>query len=114
MLDSVLTIYFDMLTLEQACLPYVLPILDGIETGKNVYEVFPVVGQVLYGVFGSTLAVFTNVPFLSFGVFIALTFAARNQELPRLVRFSIQQAILLDIGLIIFGLLAGITKVCIR
>jgi hypothetical protein len=64
---------------QQACLPYVLPLLDGIEQGRNIYAIVPALGTALYTVLGSTLAIYKGVPFLSFGVFIALTFAARNQ-----------------------------------
>jgi hypothetical protein len=64
---------------QQACLPYVLPLLDGVGQGRNIYALVPALGTALYTVLGSTLAIYKGVPFLSFGVFIALTFAARNQ-----------------------------------
>jgi hypothetical protein len=67
------------MNVQQACLPYVLPLLDGIEQGRNIYAIVPALGTALYTVLGSTLAIYKGVPFLSFGVFIALTFAARNQ-----------------------------------
>eukprot|EP00612_Vaucheria_litorea_P002050 CAMPEP_0171458198 /NCGR_PEP_ID=MMETSP0945-20130129/3976_1 /TAXON_ID=109269 /ORGANISM="Vaucheria litorea, Strain CCMP2940" /LENGTH=163 /DNA_ID=CAMNT_0011983965 /DNA_START=166 /DNA_END=657 /DNA_ORIENTATION=+ len=93
-----------------SCFPYILPILDGINSGRNIYEIYPEVKDSIYGVLGSTLALWNGIPFLGFGVFLAFTFAARNQELPRLVRFSLQQAIIIDITLIVFGLLGDLTK----
>jgi hypothetical protein len=64
---------------QQACFPYILPLLDGVGQGRNIYALVPALGTALYTVLGSTLAIYKGVPFLSFGVFIALTFAARNQ-----------------------------------
>ncbi|KAG5180577.1 hypothetical protein JKP88DRAFT_349485 [Tribonema minus] len=93
-----------------ACFPYILPVLDGVGSGRNVYAAVPAVGEAVYGVLGPALAIWNGVPFLGFGVFLAFTFAARNTELSRLVRFSLQQAILIDIALIVLGLLENVTK----
>ena len=46
------------------------------------------------------MALLNVIPFGSFIVFLGLSSASRNPELPRFVRFSMQQAVLLDIALI--------------
>jgi len=47
---------------------------------------------------------FQSSPFSGFILFIGLSVFTRNTALPRFVRFNIQQALLLDIALIIPGL----------
>ncbi|CAM9261617.1 unnamed protein product [Phaeothamnion confervicola] len=85
-------------------LPYALPFLDGVDYGRYIYALAPGLGEAVYSVFGSTIALWKGTPLVAFGAFIGLTFLARNQSLPRFVRFNVQQAILLDIGLIICNL----------
>ena len=50
--------------------------------------------------FAPFVALLNVIPFGSFIVFLGLSSASRNPELPRFVRFSMQQAVLLDIALI--------------
>jgi Chloroplast import apparatus Tic20-like len=45
--------------------------------------------------------------------FIVLNFLSNNLQINRLVRFNLQQAILVDVGLIVPGLLSGIAAVII-
>ena len=51
---------------------------------------------------------FQSSPFSGFVLFIGLSFFTRNSGLPRFVRFNIQQALLLDIALIIPGLFGAV------
>ncbi|CAM9403077.1 unnamed protein product [Chrysoparadoxa australica] len=89
--------------------PYTLPFLDGVEKGANIYRLVPGLNQAVYGTLGPILSLWDG-PFLSFGFFLGLTFLSRNPELPRYLRFNMQQAVLLDISLIIGSLLESLLK----
>lgn len=81
------------------CLPYVLPLADGFEWGRYVFEQIPLLALPFVPLF--PVMSFLNAPFVSFGIFIFLfSFVARNPEYSRFVRFNTLQAIYLDIALI--------------
>lgn len=81
-----------------------MPLLDGIEEGKNLFRVLPELKSVVYTVLAPPLALWDNVPFLPLVTFILLTIIAREQNTSRFVRFNIQQAILVDVLSIVLGL----------
>ena len=83
-----------------ACACYLLPLSDVLPFGQYVFTDFPLLGLVLVGPFAPFVAILNAIPFGSFIVFLGLSSASRNPELPRFVRFSMQQAVLLDIALI--------------
>lgn len=90
-------------------LPYLFPLLDSVQYGRyllNTEESNPLVRilTIFYNVY-------ENVPFSGLIAFFALSVLSNNMRLNRLVRFNIQQAIFLDIGLIVPGLLGGIGTV---
>lgn len=89
--------------------PYILPLVDGIPTGYFIYKRFPELKTVVYGLLGGPIAFF-NIPFAPLILFFGFSFLSRNPSLPRSVRFNMQQAILLDIALIIPGLFSGLGK----
>jgi len=66
--------------------------------GDLAYQFLPVVNA------------FQSVPFAGLVLFIGLSTFTRNTGLSRFVRFNIQQAILLDILIVIPGILSGATK----
>lgn len=87
---------------------YLLPLLDGFPYGAYIYQSVPPVGEVAY-TFLPFVNAFQSVPFAGFVLFIGLSTFTRNMNLSRFVRFNIQQAILLDILIIIPGILSGAT-----
>mmetsp|Transcript_40078 Transcript_40078/g.51669 ORF Transcript_40078/g.51669 Transcript_40078/m.51669 type:complete len:225 (+) Transcript_40078:125-799(+) len=91
-------------------LPYMLPILDGVEFGTFIYQRFPAYKMAVIGVLGTPMAIFRAIPFSTLIFFFGLSFLSRNPNISRTVRFNMQQAILLDIALIIPGLFGGLGK----
>ena len=88
---------------------YILPVLDGFQYGAYVYNTIPPVGAIAYQMVPFVNA-FNSVPFSGLILFFGLSYFTRNTGLSRFVRFNIQQAILLDIFLLIpsfFGGAAG-------
>jgi len=85
-----------------------MPLLDGIPYGKFVFAKVPELARVLLGPLTPLLVIYRGVPFVAFGVFLALYFAVvRNGNISRFIRWNTQQAILIDILLIVPQLLLG-------
>mmetsp|Transcript_9579 Transcript_9579/g.25602 ORF Transcript_9579/g.25602 Transcript_9579/m.25602 type:complete len:228 (-) Transcript_9579:535-1218(-) len=85
-----------------ACAVYLVPLLDSLSFGRYVFTKVPIVADVLLLPLAPVLAIYRGIPFFAFGVFLALyILVVRNTELPRFVRFNTQQALTLDIALII-------------
>lgn len=88
-----------------ACLPYLLPVLDGDRYGRFIFAAFPPLGiadAILLGPFHS---IYNIIPFAQLIAFFGLSFLSRNPEISRSVRFNMQQALILDIMLIFPSLL---------
>ena len=85
----------------KACIPYLLPLLDGEVFGRYIYERIPPLGF-LDGLFiGPLYSVYSHVPFLGLILFIALTLGTRgNTNMPRGLRFNAQQAAMIDFFLV--------------
>jgi hypothetical protein len=87
-------------------LPYLLPFLDALPYGKPLLSqigdsnFFVQLVAVLYNLYN-------QIPFSGLVAFFALNIISNNLQLNRLIRFNLQQAILLDIALIIPGVLGG-------
>lgn len=88
-----------------SCLPYVLPLLDGERYGRYLFYLVPGLGLADSLLLGPFKILYTGIPFAQFIAFIGLSILSRNPELPRSLRFNLQQALLLDIALIFPGLL---------
>ncbi|MCD8488226.1 MAG: hypothetical protein LRZ84_16175 [Desertifilum sp.] len=87
-----------------ACLPYLLPLLDGLMFGRFLLMQFPVL-QLLFVPLLPLIQLYTSVPFISLIVFFALFLAVvRNPNINHFIRFNAMQAILLDIVLILCNL----------
>ena len=85
----------------KACVPYLLPLLDGDGFGKYIYERIPPLGFLDSLFIGPLYENFTQIPFLGLIIFIGLTLGTRgNTEMDRNVRFSAQQAALIDVALV--------------
>jgi len=82
-----------------ACLAYILPIVDCYQFGLYLVQLFPFLTPV-FALLAVPNAILNLIPFglgtLIF--FAAWLLAASNRELPRLLRFNLQQALLLDIA----------------
>jgi Chloroplast import apparatus Tic20-like len=92
----------------KACIPYLLPLIDGDHFGQYIYQRFPVLGMIDDVTIGPLAEWGHNIPFLSLGLFIALTLGTRfNSSMSRNLRFSAQQAALIDVALLFPELIAS-------
>ena len=88
-----------------SCLPYLIPLLDGERYGRFLFYAVPALGQVDFLLLGPFKAIYSSIPFAQIIAFVALSTLSRNPDLPRPLRFNMQQALLLDIALIFPSLL---------
>ncbi|CAN0303427.1 unnamed protein product [Ectocarpus sp. 12 AP-2014] len=84
---------------------YLLPMLDGLDCGRDVFHAVPMLGSLVHGVLAPALAIWDNVPFMPLVMFIILQVSVRRQDTSRFIRFNVQQAILVDILTVVLGLL---------
>jgi len=89
----------------KSCIPYILPMLDGDNFGKYIYERIPLLGDAHYVLLRPIVEGFTSSPVLIILLFIAFSLGPRLTNQSREVRFNAQQAILIDIALIFPSLL---------
>ncbi len=90
-----------------ACLPYLLPLVDGLMFGRFLFAQFPVLG--LFFVPLAPLVQIYSLPFAGLIIFLALYIAVvRNESIKHFIRFNAMQAILLDIVLALCGLVLPI------
>jgi len=85
--------------------PYLLPLLDSLDYGRALLPDSAPFSAAL-----QLSRAFAAVPFSGLGAFWLLSVWVRDPALNRLVRFNIQQAILLDVALVLPGL-AGLLLV---
>ena len=90
-------------------LPYLFPLLDSIQYGR--FLINTELDNPLVASLTALYRVYENIPFSGLIAFFALSTMSNNMKLNRLVRFNIQQAILLDIALVVPGILGGMGKV---
>lgn len=92
----------------KACVPYLLPLIDGDHFGRFIYERITPLGAVNEVTIGPLAELVHKIPFLSLGLFVALTLGTRfNTEMSRNLRFSAQQAALIDVALLLPELLGS-------
>jgi Chloroplast import apparatus Tic20-like len=85
----------------KACIPYLLPLIDGDHFGQYMYERIAFLGTIDEVTIGPLAEWGHKIPFLSLGLFIALTLGTRfNSSMSRNLRFSAQQAALIDVALL--------------
>jgi Chloroplast import apparatus Tic20-like len=88
-----------------ASLPYLLPLIDGLEFGSFLFRQFPVL-QVLLLPLLPLLQLYRVIPFAGLIIFFALfLLVVRNERISHFIRFNTMQAILIDIVLILCGLI---------
>lgn len=91
-----------------ACLPYLLPLVDGYAFGdKYLFERFPEL-RLLFVPLAPLMQIY-SLPFASLIIFFALYLGVvRNENISHFIRFNAMQAILLDIVLMLCGLVLPI------
>lgn len=92
-----------------ACLTYLLTLSDGFKLVIPISVMFPPLAIMLAPV-GIVALALNAIPFGSLICFVLFITLAQNKEIPRLVRFNLEQAVLLDVALIVPNLLVtGLT-----
>lgn len=92
----------------KACVPYLLPLMDGDPFGMFIYDRIPFLGLLDDVTIGPLSNLALKIPFLTVTLFVALTLGTRfNWEMSRNIRFSAQQAALIDITLLVPQLVAS-------
>lgn len=88
--------------------PYLLPLLDALSFGRYVFAAAPAIAAPILRVLGPIYAVYRGIPFMAFGIFLALyVLVVRNTNMSRFIRFNTFQALMIDIALIVPQLLAS-------
>lgn len=88
-----------------ACLPYLLPLVEGIGFGSSLFRQFPVLDIVFLPIF-LLRGIYGSIPFASIIIFFALfLLVVRNEKINHFIRFNTMQAILLDIIIFLCSLL---------
>jgi hypothetical protein len=91
-----------------ACLPYLLPLIDGLDFGGFLFKQFPAL-QLVFMPLQPLIDIYSGIPFAGFIIFLALYLGVvRNENISHFIRFNTMQAILLDIILMLCGLVVPI------
>ncbi|MCL2933725.1 MAG: hypothetical protein MGG11_16190 [Trichodesmium sp. MAG_R03] len=91
-----------------ACLPYLLPLLDGYKYGVSLFQQFPPL-RLIFIPLEPLLKIYQGIPFSGLIIFLALyLLVVRNNNISHFIRFNTMQAILLDIVLILCALILSI------
>eukprot|EP00899_Mesostigma_viride_P014467 jgi/Mesvir1/23020/Mv14615-RA.1 len=89
---------------------YLLPLFDALRYGRFIFQEFPD-AQIILAPVEPLARLYFATPFASLAVFFFLYFlVVMNQKYTRFVRFNTQQAILLDILLIVPGIVESAFK----
>lgn len=93
-----------------ACLPYLLPLVDGIIYGSFLFSQFPVVALVFSPLL-PLVAITRGIPFVGLIIFFALfLLVVRNDKINHFIRFNTMQAILVDIVIFLFSIILQILQ----
>ena len=84
----------------KACIPYLLPLIDGHHFAKYINLRFPLLAAIDSITIAPLAKLVESVPFLSLILFLVLSLGTRSANLSRPVKFNAQQAVLIDIALI--------------
>lgn len=91
-----------------ACLPYLLPLIDGLTFGVFLLRDFPSL-QILFLPILPLVRLYTGIPFAGIIVFFALfLLVVRNESISHFIRFNTMQAILIDVVIFLCSLLLPI------
>lgn len=91
-----------------ACLPYLLPLIEGLAFGRYLFFQFPTL-QVFFVPLAPVILLYSSIPFAGLIVFFALfLLVVRNESINHFIRFNTMQAILIDIVLVLCNLILPI------
>ncbi len=91
-----------------AALPYVLPLMYGLEFGRYLFIQFPILSLILIPL-APLMSIYQVIPFAGLVIFFALfLLVVRNENIPHFIRFNTMQAILIDIIIILCSIILGI------
>lgn len=91
-----------------ACLPYLLPLIEGLAFGRFLFFQFPAL-QVLFVPLAPVILLYSSIPFAGLVIFFALfLLVVRNESINHFIRFNTMQAILIDIVLVLCNLILPI------
>lgn len=90
--------------------PYLFPLMDGLQYGKYILGADDGSNPIILAL-AVLYTLYRSIPFSGFVAFFALNILSGNLRINRLVRYNMQQAIFVDIALIVPGLLSGLTAV---
>lgn len=87
-----------------ACLPYLLPLIEGLMFGRFLFQQVPAIG-LLFAPLAPVVLLYASIPFAGLIVFFALfLLVVRNESIAHFIRFNTMQAILIDIVLVLCSL----------
>ena len=91
-----------------ACLPYLLPLVEGVVFGEFLFREFPPLRVILIPL-SPAIAIYRGLPFAGLIIFFALfMLVVRNEKISHFIRFNTMQAILLDIVLFLCRIVVNI------
>jgi Chloroplast import apparatus Tic20-like/EF-hand domain pair len=90
-------------------LPYLFPLLDGLQFARFFVVENP--DNPVAIALGLLYAVYRLIPFGGLIAFFTLSFLSGNPSINRLIRFNMQQAIYLDIALVVPGLIGAVIEI---
>ena len=91
-----------------ACLPYLLPLVEGFTFGIPLFQQVPALALIFTPLF-PLLQIYASFRFTGIIVFFALFFlVVRNESIAHFIRFNTMQAILIDIVLALCGFGLGL------
>merc|ERR1712146_263698 len=82
---------------------YLLPVLDGI-------NYCPEISRPIFSLINPILAVYKANSFIPLFCYLALIYVGRNSDLPRFTRFNIQQAVVLDVAIVLPGIILALLE----
>lgn len=91
-----------------ACLPYLLPLVDGLPYGGALPDLVPFL-MPLYAAISPFMLLKSVIPFGTFIFLVGFQFLCRNPELPSLLRYNLRQACVVDIFILLPTFIAGFT-----
>lgn len=87
-----------------ACLPYLLPLVEGVALGGFLFAQFPILNIVFLPVLLLS-GIYQDIPFAGIIIFFALfLLVVRNEKISHFIRFNTMQAILIDIVIFLCSL----------
>ncbi|MEB3281912.1 MAG: Tic20 family protein [Lyngbya sp.] len=91
-----------------AVLPYLLPLMYGLQFGRFLFVQFPVLNIILIPL-APLMSIYQAIPFAGLVIFFALyLLVVRNSNIPHFIRFNTMQAILLDIIIVLCSIIVGV------